>query len=161
MSRYYFERRYGLGESGFKSVALNIKLREIMADETESKPEPSNEPATPPPTPSKVVIGSAPTKSTPPAKLDFAKAVDNVTNVENHVMTFKGKAGMNPYAWIKDNIEPLKSRYNKGERSLELFAAMSGLEKCEPTAKSNKQVGEEALRKQREARRNAPKPPVN
>lgn len=59
--------------------------------------------------------------------IDFIKALDNLTNIENHVLQFKGKEDMNPYFFIRDKINPLRESYYKGNRSRELYNSMMKL----------------------------------
>lgn len=132
MSRIYFEMRYNFGRGrdlNIMPTPEEIK-KQIEADNAKGAPlEPSKEEVSPmPPKP------TATQASKQEERIDFSKAIDNVANVEAHVLGFKGKPGMNPFMFIRDRIDPLRSSYDRGDRSRELFNQMMALKKVEPIA---------------------------
>jgi hypothetical protein len=64
---------------------------------------------------------------------DFEVAYKWMQEVREYALTFAGKAGYNPFTWLRDNHSPILKRYNDGERSEELFNTMMNLKKVEPS----------------------------
>lgn len=65
-------------------------------------------------------------------KLDWRQAEKRFDEVEKYQMTFKGKAGYNPFIWLRDNVLPLRTQYQKGIRTAELHKAILDLTFVEP-----------------------------
>lgn len=78
------------------------------------------------------------TTPTPPVikKVEFVfdedTAIGKLNGVKAYYETFIGKTGHNPYIILKDTIQPLTNRFNKGERTESLFNAILSLKETPP-----------------------------
>jgi hypothetical protein len=54
---------------------------------------------------------------------DAKKFQEHLNNIKNEQAKFAGKHNHNPFIWINKNVLPLEERFNKGERTKELFDA--------------------------------------
>jgi hypothetical protein len=59
-------------------------------------------------------------------------AIKILTDIREHAMTFAGKPGMNPFLYINTHIRPLKTAYESGNRSEDLFNKIIALKKVDP-----------------------------
>jgi len=55
---------------------------------------------------------------------DANKVQEHLNQIKVEQLKFAGKHNYNPYLWLNKNVLPLEERFNKGERSKELFDAM-------------------------------------
>ena len=76
-------------------------------------------------------IKNASTTETKP--LDFTKAEERLKQVIAHLKNFEGKPGHNPFIYYNHKVQPLADRYNKGERTPELFKLLTELPLEAPT----------------------------
>lgn len=65
-------------------------------------------------------------------KVDFDKIKRKLKEVETYYASFAGKHGYNPWFYLKQTVDPLRVRFNSGERSPDLIKAIMALEMKEP-----------------------------
>jgi hypothetical protein len=109
-------------------MSEETKPTETVVTETPVKQEPPKVVVqkTNPPTPPVV---KPPTSVT----LDWIKAESRITEIHEHLKSFEGKKGCNPFFYFNKFVKPLTDRYGKGERTEELYKQILSLKKETPT----------------------------
>lgn len=79
-------------------------------------------------------MATNPPTSTPaaPAPLDWDKATKHLEAIKEKVMSYAGKAGMNPYMWWDEHGELLESKLKAGDKTPELHAMIMKFAFAEP-----------------------------
>lgn len=81
--------------------------------------------------------GKEPVKESASKPINWQMAFDHSTKIKTELVEkYSGKPGVNPYLWIAQNVDTLDARYDKGERSLELYTAYMSLTTVVPDGKS-------------------------
>lgn len=70
------------------------------------------------------VTGVAPLSSD---TFDGPSCIERITQVRDKALTYSGKPGCNPHLWLKENVQPLIERLERGETSKELFELVMAL----------------------------------
>lgn len=75
------------------------------------------------------------TSETKPAQptLDWAAAESKINDIENHLNTFAGRPGFNPFKYHAEKVAPLKRRLSvTAERNITLWNEIAALKKEDP-----------------------------
>ena len=64
--------------------------------------------------------------------LDWDKVPSHLVDISKYYGGFAGRVGFNPFVYMNKIVVPLTKRYDKGERTQELYDAIMALEKKEP-----------------------------
>lgn len=126
----------------------NAKIDELLKAK-----EPAKDPVPPTPTPTPTPDPIAKEDFKLATEAEFEVALNHVTNINDEMVAkYAGKNGMNPFVWIKNNIEPLVEAYNKGDRTETLCKNLKSITMEEPNV-SNIKVARWDMTKQLEIAR--------
>lgn len=67
-----------------------------------------------------------------PFKFDEAKFKSHLASIKEEQLKFTGKHNHNPFLWIANNVRPIETRFDKGERSEELYKLGTELKSIAP-----------------------------
>lgn len=81
-----------------------------------------------------------PTPTNTPPQLDWDKANKHLTAIKEKVMSYAGKAGMNPYMWWDKSGAALEAALEAGDKTPELHTAITKLAFAEPKVPSDLSV---------------------
>ena len=66
-------------------------------------------------------------------KFDTEKLKAHINKIKSFQESFKGKVNHNPFLWLKENVEPLLERLEKGEKTELLHNLILSLKEVPPT----------------------------